>query len=131
MGGQLPVKEIPAYWNQLYQQYLGINVPNDKQGCLQDVHWSHGSFGYFPTYSLGSLYAAQFFAAAKKQVPGLEEGITKGQFQPLLAWLRNNVHIHGRRYNSQQLCERISGEPLNIDYFMNYAQDKYKSIYEF
>lgn len=131
MGGQLPVKEIPAYWNQLYQQYLGITVPNDKQGCLQDVHWSHGSFGYFPTYSLGSLYAAQFFAAAKKQVPGLEEGITKGQFQPLLAWLRNNVHIHGRRYNSQQLCEQISGEPLNIDYFMNYAHDKYKSIYEF
>jgi carboxypeptidase Taq len=131
ISGQLPVKEIPAFWNQHYHQYLGVIVPNDKQGCLQDVHWSHGSFGYFPTYSLGSLYAAQFFAAAKKQVPALEEGITKGHFQPLLEWLRTNVHAHGRRYNSQQLCQLISGEALNIDYFISYALDKYQNIYEF
>ena len=104
-------------------------MPDDKNGCLQDVHWSHGSFGYFPTYSLGSFYAAQFFAAAEKNIPNLGSSITKGNYKPLLEWLRMSIHVHGRRFTSEELCERICGQPLNIDYFINYANNKYKAIY--
>ncbi len=129
--GTLQVKDIPAYWNEQYKALLGVQVPNDKQGCLQDVHWSHGSFGYFPTYSLGSFYAAQFFAAAEKQLIDLPASITKGNYKPLLNWLRTAIHTHGRKYTSEELCERIAGEPLNIEYFLRYALDKYSEIYEF
>jgi carboxypeptidase Taq len=131
IGGWLSVKDIPAYWNEQYKKLLGVDVPDDKHGCLQDVHWSHGSFGYFPTYSLGSFYAAQFFSAAEKQVPGLAAGIRKGDYKPLLSWLRTYVHAHGRRFLSEELCEQITGEPLNMQYFLQYALDKYKTIYEF
>jgi carboxypeptidase Taq len=127
----LSVKDVPAFWNEQYKKLLGVTVPDDKRGCLQDVHWSHGSFGYFPTYSLGSFYAAQFFSAAEKQVPDLKAEIRNGQFQPLLTWLRTHIHAHGRRYTSEELCKRITGEPLKIDYFLQYVLDKYKIIYEF
>ncbi|MEO5592541.1 MAG: carboxypeptidase M32 [Chitinophagaceae bacterium] len=131
LGGSLQVKDIPAYWNDQYSKLLGITVPDDKHGCLQDVHWSHGSFGYFPTYSLGSFYAAQFFAAAKKNIPDLATAITNGNYKPLLDWLRISVHVHGRRFTSEELCERICGQPLNIDHFIQYATAKYKEIYAF
>lgn len=129
IGGQLEVNDIPEFWNQGYKNYLGIDVPDDKQGCLQDVHWSHGSFGYFPTYSLGSLYAAQFYRAAEKAIPALNESLAQGDCLPLLGWLRSNIHIHGRKYTSEQLSERITGEGLNTVYFMEYANDKYSFIY--
>jgi carboxypeptidase Taq len=129
IDGSLNVADIPEWWNQSYHRLLDIEVPDDRHGCLQDVHWSHGSFGYFPTYSLGSLYAAQFFASARKEVPALDAGITKGEYKPLLNWLRTSIHRHGRRYTSQELCERISGEALNIDYFIDYATAKYQAIY--
>jgi carboxypeptidase Taq len=128
--GALEIKDIPAYWNEQYEKYLGITVPDDKQGCLQDVHWSHGSFGYFPTYSLGSLYAAQFFNAAKKQIPSLENDITNGNTETLLKWLRGNIHRHGRRFTGTQLCEHITGEALDIRYFLDYAAKKYGDIYQ-
>ena len=131
LEGGLQVKDIPAYWNEQYNKLLGVTVPGDKQGCLQDVHWSHGSFGYFPTYSLGSFYAAQFFAAAQKNIPNLTGAIRNGNYKPLLDWLRISVHAHGRRFTSEELCERISGEPLNIDYFIAYTTAKYKNIYGF
>lgn len=130
LEGSLKTKDIPAYWNEQYQNYLGVKVPDDKRGCLQDVHWSHGGFGYFPTYSLGSLYAAQFFNAAKKQIPLLEQEITKGTIDSLLKWLRTNIHCHGRRFSGTQLCEHITGEALNIQYFLDYAEKKYSDIYE-
>ncbi len=131
MEDVLKVADIPAYWNEQYQKYLGIKVPDDKLGCLQDVHWSHGSFGYFPTYSLGSLYAAQFFDAAKKQVPLLEEEIRNGITGSLLNWLRVNIHQHGRRFTGTELCEKITGEPLNINAYLAYAERKYSDIYGF
>ena len=130
MEGTIQVKDIPAYWNEQYKKYLGVDVPGDKQGCLQDVHWSHGSFGYFPTYSLGSLYAAQFFAKAANQVPELNVDIQNGRFQTLLSWLREHIHQYGRKYTSEELCVKLTGEPLNIDYFMKYASEKYSQIYE-
>lgn len=131
IGGELTAKDIPAYWNEQYMNYLGVRVPDEKQGCLQDVHWSHGSFGYFPTYSLGSLYAAQFFAMAQKKLPSLESDIAEGKTAELLCWLRTNIHQHGRKFTSAELCEHISGETLNVTYFLNYAVQKYRDIYNF
>lgn len=121
--------DIPAFWNERYMKYMNVKVPNDKLGCLQDVHWSHGSFGYFPTYSLGSFYAAQFFAMAEKSIPGLDLQIQKGETHLLLSWLREQVHRYGRMYNSGELCRKVTGEPLNISYFLQYLQRKYENIY--
>ncbi len=126
----ITTKDIPAYWNEHYRQYLGIQVPDDKKGCLQDVHWSHGSFGYFPTYSLGSFYAAQFYATAQKALPELDSQIQKGDTKALLDWLRNQVHRHGRMYTSEGLSLAVSGETLNIQHFLDYLQQKYSGIYQ-
>lgn len=127
----LATNDIPAWWNEHYQQYLGVQVPDDKRGCLQDVHWSHGSFGYFPTYSLGSFYAAQFYAKASETIEGLENQVRKGDTSALLQWLRTRVHRYGRLYTSEQLSEQVSGEVLNIQHFLRYMLDKYKDIYKF
>jgi carboxypeptidase Taq len=128
--GTLQVEDLPAFWNKKYKEYLGIDVPSDDKGVLQDIHWSHGSFGYFPTYSLGSFYAAQFFHFAEKQIPGLKEQIEKGEFADLLKWLRENVHQYGRQFTAEELCVRITGEKLNFNYFLDYAKNKYSGIYQ-
>lgn len=127
--GSIQTKDIAAYWNEHYEKYLGIKVPDDKRGCLQDVHWSHGSFGYFATYSLGSLYAAQLFEAYSRQNPALNSEIAAGNLSNLLQWLRQQVHRHGRYYNSEELCKKATGETLNSNYFMDYAVKKYNDIY--
>ncbi len=124
IAGQLNVADIPLYWNEAYQKNLGVTIPNDKVGCLQDVHWSHGSFGYFPTYSLGSFYAAQFWLQAKKEIIDIEQQIENGKTNVLLAWLREKVHQHGRLYTSEELCEQITGERLNSKYFIQYLKQK-------
>jgi carboxypeptidase Taq len=129
--GSLSVAEIPDWWNEHYAAWLGVTVPDDKRGCLQDVHWSHGSFGYFPTYSLGSFYAAQFFAAAKNQVRDLQPSIGAGNTAPLLGWLRENIHKWGRHYTSEELCAKATGKTLDISYFLTYLLDKYDNIYKF
>lgn len=129
--GSISTQDIPAFWNERYAAYLGVDVPDDKQGCLQDVHWSHGSFGYFPTYSLGSFYAAQFFAAAERQESTLLTDIPKGDTSVLLSWLRRNIHRHGRKFTSEELCQQATGEPLNIQFFLTYLFDKYNNIYKF
>ncbi len=130
LEGSLQTADIPHYWKEQYQTLLDVTVPDDKNGALQDVHWSHGSFGYFPTYSLGSLYAAQFFAKAKAALPGLEENIGLGNTLPLLQWLRQCIHEKGRYYTSEELCTAVTGEPLNTTYFLQYATGKYAAIYE-
>ena len=127
--GSLDPKELPAKWNELYTKYLGIQPADDKTGVLQDVHWSHGSFGYFPTYTLGSFYAAQFFDQAKKDIPGLRQKIQQGELAPMLQWLHEKVHKHGRRYNSQELCQQITGQKLDTGKFIEYMTDKYKDVY--
>jgi len=121
--------DIPAFWNEHYKNLLGVNVPNEKKGCLQDVHWSHGSFGYFPTYSLGSFYAAQFFETAKKQILNLDKEIKLGNTISLLNWLRQNIHQRGKFYTSEQLCKEVTGSTLDVNYFTNYLLHKYTSIY--
>jgi len=129
--GTLSVDDIPSYWNQKYSEYLNVSVPDDKHGCLQDVHWSHGSFGYFPTYSLGSFYGAQLYLAADNQDGNIKTSIAQGNTAPLLNWLRQNVHKHGRRYTSEELCRQATGQTLDIQYFLHYLLDKYKKIYNF
>jgi carboxypeptidase Taq len=129
MEGSINTREIPDYWNAHYAKYLGLRVPDDKNGCLQDVHWSHGSFGYFPTYSIGSLYAAQFFSAAEKANPGLGEEIEKGDTSRLLNWLRLHIHQFGRKFTSEDLCMHACGEKLNYQYFIASILDKYTKIY--
>ena len=129
IDGTIKTKDIPAYWNEHYEKYLGIKVPDDKNGCLQDVHWSHGSFGYFATYSLGSLYAAQLYAVIGRQNPALENELALGNNSNLLHWLRQQIHQHGRYYTSEELCTKTTGEPLNSNYFIDYATKKYTDIY--
>lgn len=121
--------DIPTYWNELYKKHLGVDVPDNKKGCLQDVHWSHGSFGYFPTYSLGSFYAAQFYQTTKSQLSGLENEIENGNTASLLNWLRQNIHSKGRFHTSEALCKEITGSGLDVNYFVHHLLDKYVSIY--
>ncbi len=125
MAGDLQVKEIPILWNELYSKYLGVTVPDDKQGCLQDIHWSHGSFGYFPTYSLGSLYAVQLFNQLQKEKIGNNESIAKGSFAPVTDWLGKHVHSKGRLLESDALCTEICGKGLNSEIFIGYAKSKF------
>lgn len=129
MEGSLEVEALPAYWNKKYKEYLNIDVPSDTKGVLQDIHWSHGSFGYFPTYSLGSFYAAQFFSQAKKEITSLEKEMEKGNTKPLLDWLRTKIHQHGKYYSAEELCIAITGKKLDFAHFMEYAKSKYSKLY--
>ncbi len=129
LDNSLPVQDLPEAWNEKYRNYLGVEVPSLKEGVLQDVHWSHGAIGYFPTYSIGSFYAAQFFHHARKAIPKLNEQLKQREFKPLLDWLRENIHQQGRLFNSREICEKVTGEPLNFEYFNHYALEKYQLIY--
>jgi carboxypeptidase Taq len=122
---KIQVNDIPAFWNSRYKEYLNIDVPSDAEGCMQDVHWSHGSFGYFPTYSLGSFYAAQMFAAAEKSIPELRNQIRSRDYSALLNWLRENIHRHGKTYSARELCLKATREELNFKYFMDYIRAKF------
>ena len=130
IDGSLDVADIPAWWKENYQTWLGVDVPDDKRGCLQDVHWSHGSFGYFPTYSLGSFYAAQFYQSAVDQDVNIGDALREGHTAPLLAWLRTHIHRSGRRYRSEDLCRKATGKSLDIRYFLDYLLNKYVIIYD-
>ncbi len=125
----LPVEALPSLWNEKMRQYLGITPDSDADGVLQDIHWSGGAFGYFPTYTLGNLCGVQFLNQAKKERPDLEEEIAKGNFLPLKKWLNEKVHRWGRRYSSDDLIRRVTGESLNPDYFVRYLKEKFSPIY--
>ncbi len=126
---RLAVKDVPAAWNEKMRELLGITPKDDAEGCLQDIHWSMGAFGYFPTYALGNLYAAQFFAAAGRTVPELPKQIRRGEFTPLLECLRSSIHQHGMRYRAHELVEKVTGSPLSIEPFMHHLRDKFSPIY--
>jgi carboxypeptidase Taq len=127
--GSLPTKDIPACWNEMYQKYLGIKVPDDNRGCLQDIHWSHGSFGYFATYSLGSLYAAQLYSTIEKKYPAVSEDLTNGKINSIQDWLNKEIYCNGRYYSSEELCKKATGETLQSSYFIEYATKKFSEIY--
>ncbi|MDG2477686.1 MAG: carboxypeptidase M32 [Phycisphaerales bacterium] len=129
LKGDLEAADVPAAWAEKYREYLGVEVPCDSKGCLQDIHWSMVSMGYFPTYTLGNLYSAQFFDAAKREMPGLEDGFAKGEFEPLKTWLNEKIHQQGRRHQPAELCEVVTGSPLSADHLMTYLETKLGGIY--
>jgi carboxypeptidase Taq len=130
LQGFLKVKDLPEAWNAKYQEYLGITPPNDAQGCLQDVHWSFGLIGYFPTYTLGNIMSVQLFEAAKKAHPSIEQDMTEGKFDKLFLWLRENVHTHGSRYLPQDLLKRATGSTLDSAPYIAYLNNKFRSLYD-
>jgi len=126
---EIKVSDVPAIWNEQYRDVLGIVPSDDLHGCLQDVHWSHGSFGYFATYSIGSLYAAQFFHKIQENNPALSDQLSQGDSSPVWNWLQKNIYPFGKTFNSEELCEKATGEKLNSRYFTNYARKKFGEIY--
>jgi carboxypeptidase Taq len=119
-----PVELLPKLWNEKYREYLGIEIESDSVGILQDVHWSHGMFGYFPTYTLGSLYAAQFYQRMKRDIDIVDK-ILKEDYSSILKWLRENVHNRGGIYSAEEICVAATAEPLNISHFVSYVNEKY------
>ncbi|WP_435180193.1 carboxypeptidase M32 [Halorussus sp. AFM4] len=128
--GDIDVEDVPELWNDKYEEYLGVRPDSDAEGCLQDIHWSHGDFGYFPTYSLGSVLAAQLYASAEADIDDLDGKIAEGDFEPLHDWLTENVHRHGSRYTTDDLVREATGEDYTADYFLDYVTSKYGDLYD-
>lgn len=129
VAGALKASDVPDAWNAAFERAFGFRPPDDARGCLQDVHWSHGSFGYFPTYTLGNLYAAQFMETARREIPDLDTRIAQGVFSPLRGWLGEKIHSQGQRFRAGELCRRITGRPLDRQPFLAYLKGKYGALY--
>ena len=129
INDRIKVEDLPKIWNQKSKEYFGIEPKDDVEGVLQDVHWAHGSFGYFPSYMLGNLYSAQLYYKLKEEVD-FEENLERGNLNEVLDWLRTNIHQYGSKYEPQDLIEKITGERLNPQFFMKYLKEKYSEIYE-
>jgi carboxypeptidase Taq len=127
--GQIKAHDLPGIWNERMKSYLGVAPPDDARGCLQDVHWSMGAIGYFPTYSLGNLYAAQFFEQARKDLGDLDAMFARGEFKPLLGWLREKIHRHGKRYTARQLVKRVTGDDLSAEPLLRHLERNAKEYY--
>ncbi len=127
-AGEIEVKDLPREWNRLYKEYLGIDIPDDKHGVLQDSHWAGGLMGYFPSYALGSAYGAQFLAKMKESVD-VDKCIENGDFAPINEWNRENIWKHGSLYTPAQILDRVLGEEFNPDFYINYLSEKCKDIY--
>jgi len=129
VSGALAVKDVPSRWNAAMHTQLGITPKNDAEGCLQDIHWSMGAMGYFPTYSLGNLYAAQLMEAARRAIPDLDKRIGKGDMHTLLAWLRTNIHAKDRLLTADELIREVTGESLSVEPFRRYITAKVDALY--
>ena len=129
MAGELPVADLPGEWNRLYKAYLGVDVPDDRRGVLQDSHWSGGAIGYFPSYALGGAYGAQLLAKMKETVD-VDASLRRGDFAPVNDWLRARIWRHGRLYPPAELFERAAGAPFDPGFFIAYLKEKYTDIYE-
>ncbi|MGL4423951.1 MAG: carboxypeptidase M32, partial [Gemmataceae bacterium] len=132
LNGTLPVAELPAAWNAKFQELFDLTPSSDAEGCLQDIHWSFGGLGYFPTYTLGNLYAAQFLAAARNELGGrtLDDHFRLGNFRPLSEWLQTNIHVRGRQLLPGPLCEAVTGSPLRPEAFCNAMHEKFAPLYQ-
>lgn len=127
--GDLSAADVPGAWNDKVREYLGLEVTDDAQGCLQDVHWSFGLFGYFSTYCLGNLYASQLWEAAERDLGEFAPTVERGEFADLRGWLNEHVHAHGRRLRAAEICERATGAPLSADPMMRHLEGKIRPIY--
>jgi len=129
MEGELKAAQVPEAWNAKVKEYLGIDVPDDARGCLQDVHWSHAAVGYFPSYALGNLYASQLFETILDQIPDLWNQVAAGDFAPLLTWLRSNVHQHGRRKLAREIVRDATGAEPSSEPYLRYLEAKFSALY--
>jgi len=129
ISGELKVADLPEAWNAKYEEYLGITPPDAALGVLQDVHWSGGSIGYFPTYALGNLLGAQYFNAAVAAHPQIEDEISEGKFDTLLNWQIEHIHQHGRKFDGNELTKRITGKEIDATDYVAYLKGKYGAIY--
>jgi carboxypeptidase Taq len=127
--GDVKVKDLPELWNTKMEEYLGITPPDDAKGVLQDVHWSYGSMGYFSTYALGNLISAQLWEKIIADIPDLSKKFRKGEFGALLTWLREKIHIHGSKYEPQELVQRVTGSKIDAAAYVRYLKQKYSEIY--
>ncbi|MGZ4358786.1 MAG: carboxypeptidase M32 [Gaiellaceae bacterium] len=129
LAGRVELDELPQIWNARMEEYLGVVVPNDRLGVLQDVHWSHASLGYFPTYTLGFLLAAQLWERIEGELPGLEEDIRRGEFAELRQWLRESLHRHGRKFMPAELQQQLLGGPVDPEAFLRHLRGKLTAVY--
>ncbi len=129
LEGSLEVKDLPEAWNERMQAYLGLTPPDDAQGVLQDIHWSMGALGYFATYALGNLISVQWWEAIQQDIPDLEDHLRRGEFAPLLTWLREKVHRHGAKFEPQELVRRVTGQGIQAEPYLRYLRTKYGEIY--
>src|SRR6202008_3559208 len=127
--GRLAVRDLPEAWNASYAEYLGVDVPDDARGVLQDVHWSSGLIGYFPTYALGNLIAGQLFARVHTDLPDLDAQLAAGQLHGLREWLRTNVHQHGAKFSTAELLQRVVGGPIAVGPFVAHLKAKISQVY--
>ena len=127
--GSIQVQDLPEIWNESMKATLGIIPENDAKGVLQDIHWSSGLFGYFPTYALGNIIAAQLWEHIQKDIPTLDDQMTKGDFSALLKWLRKKLHQHGAKYEPQELLERVTGSKIDPQPYIRYLEKKFGDIY--
>ncbi len=129
LSGRLSVADLPEAWNETIRRLLGIVPPSDAQGCLQDIHWAMGAIGYFPTYTLGNLISVALFDQARVEIRNLDEQISMGRFADLLAWLRENIHRHGRKFSAERLVEQVTGHELTAEPWLRYIDGKYGELY--
>jgi carboxypeptidase Taq len=127
--GKLSVNDLPDAWNARFKEYLGLDVPDDTQGVLQDVHWSAGLIGYFPTYALGNLIAGQLWARVHEDIPGLDDQLQAGELSALRDWLREHIHRHGAKFRTPELLQRVVGGPIAVEPFIVYLKRKLSDVY--
>jgi carboxypeptidase Taq len=130
IAGELAPGDLPEAWNSLMEQYFRLIPPDYSDGVMQDVHWSFGAFGYFPSYALGNMYAAQFYAKAEQELGDLQKTFEAGRFAPFLEWLRQKVHSQGSRHLPRDLIKAVTGEELDANYLIDYLREKYERLYE-
>jgi carboxypeptidase Taq len=127
--GKVEVKDLPEIWNAKMDEYLGVVPPNDAKGVLQDVHWSSGMMGYFSTYALGNLISAQLWEKITADIPDLDDQFCNGNFEALLTWLREKIHVHGSKYGPQELVQRVTGSKIDSAPYVRYLKKKFSDIY--
>lgn len=130
MAGKIRIADLPEEWNDRFETFFGITPPSDTLGVLQDVHWSSGLVGYFPTYALGNLLSAQYYAKALQDRPRIADDIANGQFDSLRTWLNENIHRHGRKFASDELTRRVTGEPIQSRDYIKYLETKFSEVYD-
>jgi carboxypeptidase Taq len=130
INGGLQARDLPEAWNAKIREYLGLTPPDDRDGVMQDVHWSGGHFGYFPTYTLGNIYAAQFFAKASRELGDSDNKFARGEFEALLAWLRQHIHSQGSRHRPRDLVRVVTGQDLDSRFLVEYLSRKFRTLYD-